>query len=161
LLGNVGHAILLKKLCLLIHGLPDTDLCHWPGYVLFYSSNIVCGDTQNVSSMCGCFNTCTYKFAIESEADILSNLNLRLQNIHLVMWSNSIPMHSRQKTVSRSDINLFSAIEWVLQGRRQPTLVEGVRQDNVFAKNRGAHIDNGMYVCTLKDLRNVHEQSRA
>ena len=48
-----------------------------------------------------------------------------------------------------------------IQGRRQPTLVGGARQDNVFARNLRARIDNGPYVRTFKDLRNVHEQSRA
>ena len=48
-----------------------------------------------------------------------------------------------------------------IQGRRQPTSVGGARQDNVFARNLRARIDNGLYVRTLKDLRNVHEQSRA
>ena len=31
----------------------------------------------------------------------------------------------------------------------------------MFARNLRARIDNGLYVRTLKDLRNVHEQSHA
>ena len=70
-------------------------------------------------------------------------------------WSRPLPRTDRCLV---RDILPFTL---VYPGRRQPTLVGGARQDNVFARNLRARIDNGLYVRTLKDLRNVHEQSRA